>query len=143
MRQICTLLVFVFFVFQCHTSYNQTEKTESDTKREITITNNDAPEVNSDEKWKLSARMLTFVRDMETEILNHDTSQSLPVLTTNLQTLLAQMISNNNTKGKASDALEKWMSNFKQLLERTHELSEQEALEQLKKSIETFRESFH
>lgn len=142
MRQIFTLLVSIFFLLQCHTSYNQTENKESDPAVDQTIvTTDDKPEV--DEKWKLSARMLSYVRDMETEIVNHNTSQSLPVLTTNLQTLLAQMISNHNTKGKAGEALEEWMSNFKQLLERTHELSEQEAIEQLKMSIETFRESFH
>lgn len=144
MRHIFTLLVAVFFLFQCHTSYNQTEKPESDTildrKSSATI---DTLDVQTNEKWKISARMLTYVDKMEAEILAHDDAQRLPVLTTNLQTLLAQMISNHNEKGKTGEALEKWMAGFKQLLERSHEVSEPEAIKQFKKSIETFRKSFH
>lgn len=143
MKQIFTLLVAIFFLFQCHTSYNQTEKSESDTtldQKSSSII--DTTGLQTNEKWKISALMLTFVDKMEEEILAHKDSQSLPVLTTNLQTLLAQMISNQNEKGKGRAALEQWMSDFKQLLERSHEVPEQEAIEQLKKSIETFRESF-
>lgn len=144
MRQFFPGLVALFFLFQCHTSYNQTEKKDPDTTlNQVTAATHDSLEVQTNGKWKISALMLTFVDKMEEEILAHKDSQSLPVLTTNLQTLLAQMTSNQNEKGQGREPLENWMSDFKQLLERSHEFSESESIKQLKASIETFRETFY
>jgi len=143
MKAIMSLLIAIFFMVHCQPSYHQTDQGPSFSSKEKPLEFLDTLPPSSEEKWKLNARLLSFTLEIEEEIQAYEPGGNLPILTTNLQTKLAQMSSNNNTKGAAGEALQEWMSAFKHILEHMHEVPESEALAQLEASIESFKETFY
>ena len=152
MKKVLILIPMTsLFLFSC--GYNKTEKSKepsgTDSHQEQQVNENrEDIELNNGEKWKVDAKMLTHIRNMENivSLFAKDEPKEFAELSKKLQNNLDLLTSNCTMTGKAHDELHKWLLPY---IDMVNELSkarnETESTKHFKKieySFVTFNKYF-
>ncbi|MBK9328772.1 MAG: hypothetical protein IPM95_05495 [Sphingobacteriales bacterium] len=105
-------------------------------------------ELNNGERWKVDAKMIMHIRNMENDIVSFAKAEQKDYksLAENLQTNIDLLTSNCTMKGKAHDELHKWLLPYidlvKELSEAKDETEAAKQFENIQTSFNTFNQYF-
>jgi hypothetical protein len=128
MNKIVTFLIMGLLLISCKNNGSSNEQ-------------NEKLQLNNGEKWKVDEKMLVFIRNMESDILDFSNTdqKDFNILTEKLQSNIDLLTSNCTMKGDAHDALHKWLLPY---IEKVNTLSETKNATEASTQFENIQTSF-
>ncbi|MBK7467314.1 MAG: hypothetical protein IPJ43_11085 [Saprospiraceae bacterium] len=98
MNKIVTFFIMSLLLISCKNNGSSNEQ-------------NEKLQLNNGQKWKVDEKMLVYIRNMESDILDFSNTdqKDFNILTEKLQSNIDLLTSNCTMKGDAHDALHKWL----------------------------------
>jgi hypothetical protein len=135
MNKILTFLIMGLLLISCKNNGSSNEQ-------------NEKLQLNNGEKWKVDEKMLVYIRNMESDILDFSNTdqKDFNILTEKLQSNIDLLTSNCTMKGDAHDALHKWLLPYIEIVNTLSEtINATEAstqFENIQTSFSTFNQYF-
>jgi hypothetical protein len=128
MNKIVTFLIMGLLLISCKNNGSSNEQ-------------NEKLQLNNGQKWKVDEKMLVFIRNMESDILDFSNTdqKDFNILTEKLQSNIDLLTSNCTMKGDAHDALHKWLLPY---IEIVNTLSETKNATEASTQFENIQTSF-
>ncbi len=128
MNKIVTFLIMGLLLISCKNNGSSNEQ-------------NEKLQLNNGQKWKVDEKMLVFIRNMESDILDFSNTdqKDFNILTEKLQSNIDLLTSNCTMKGDAHDALHKWLLPY---IELVNTLSETKNATEASTQFENIQTSF-
>ncbi len=135
MNKIVTFLIMGLLLISCKNNGSSNEQ-------------NEKLQLNNGQKWKVDEKMLVFIRNMESDILDFSNTdqKDFNILTEKLQSNIDLLTSNCTMKGDAHDALHKWLLPYIEIVntlsETKNSTEASTQFENIKTSFSTFNQYF-
>jgi hypothetical protein len=128
MNKIVTFFIMSLLLISCKNNGSSNEQ-------------NEKLQLNNGQKWKVDEKMLVYIRNMESDILNFSNTdqKDFNILTEKLQSNIDLLTSNCTMKGDAHDALHKWLLPY---IEIVNTLSETKNATEASTQFENIQTSF-
>ncbi len=128
MNKIVTFLIMGLLLISCKNNGSSNEQ-------------NEKLQLNNGKKWKVDEKMLVYIRNMESDILDFSNTdqKDFNILTEKLQSNIDLLTSNCTMKGDAHDALHKWLLPY---IEIVNTLSETKNATEASTQFENIQTSF-
>lgn len=128
MNKIVTFLIMGLLLISCKNNGSSNEQ-------------NEKLQLNNGEKWKVDEKMLVYIRNMESDILDFSNTdqKDFNILSEKLQSNIDLLTSNCTMKGDAHDALHKWLLPY---IEIVNTLSETKNATEASTQFENIQTSF-
>lgn len=128
MNKIVTFFIMSLLLISCKNNGSSNEQ-------------NEKLQLNNGQKWKVDEKMLVYIRNMESDILNFSNTdqKDFNILSEKLQSNIDLLTSNCTMKGDAHDALHKWLLPY---IEIVNTLSETKNATEASTQFENIQTSF-
>jgi hypothetical protein len=150
-KLILSLATFSLMLSSCGNSTNEKSNNQTEVAEHNEHHHDDeseAIELNNGEKWEVDANMITYIRNMENDVISFAKveQKDYKSLSKKLQSNIDLLTSNCTMKGKAHDELHKWLLPYidlvKELSETNNETEAEKQFENIQISFTTFNQYF-
>lgn len=143
-KLILSLATFSLMLSSCGNSTNEKSNNQTEVAEHNEHHHDDeseAIELNNGEKWEVDANMITYIRNMENDVISFAKveQKDYKSLSEKLQSNIDLLTSNCTMKGKAHDELHKWLLPYMDLVD---ELSVAEDKIEAEKQFQNIQSSF-
>ena len=143
-KLILSLATFSLMLSSCGNSTNEKSNNQTEVAEHNEHHHDDeseAIELNNGEKWEVDANMITYIRNMENDVISFAKveQKDYKSLSEKLKSNIDLLTSNCTMKGKAHDELHKWLLPYIDLVK---ELSEAKDETEASKKFQNIQTSF-